>query len=117
MLRGGQPPDDGHSSGAKPISYWDLASPSVALWRRATAPSYRGYGQDEVADIGDAAVGLGAGMIAGLILLSIFANYQLGKAMAPNEASEGKWAWGNAIGGTLFPPLTLGLALYKNYGD
>ncbi len=35
--------------------------------------------------------------------------------MAPSKDKEAKWAWGNAIGGTLVPPVTVGLAIYKNY--
>ena len=93
---------------------WELSSPGMALYRRA-------YGQDEagedpnLAQAGAGLATLGVGLIAALVLFSVAVNYQLGKAMAPDERSEGKWAWGNAIGGTLFPPVTIGLAIYKNY--
>ncbi len=36
------------------------------------------------------------------------------RIVMPGEYVGGQ-AWGNAIGGTVFPPVTLGLALYKNY--
>jgi hypothetical protein len=62
-----------------------------------------------------AAAGVSMAVIGGLVLLAGVINYQLGKAMAPSKADESRWAWGNAIGGTLFPPLTVGLAVYKNY--
>jgi len=55
------------------------------------------------------------GVILAAFLIAGAVQYQLGKAMAPSEAKESKWAWGNAIGGTLFPPITLGMAIYKNY--
>jgi len=102
-----------------PLKVWELSSPGVALYRHAmgadeptapiapispTTPTSPGFG-----------LGLGAGVVAGLILLGVVVNYQLGKAMAPSKDVEGKWAWGNAIGGTLFPPFTIGMAVYKNY--
>ncbi len=55
------------------------------------------------------------GVILVAFLIAGAVQYQLGKAMAPSEAKESKWAWGNAIGGTIFPPITLGMAIYKNY--
>ena len=90
-----------------------MSSPSTALYRRMatrTNGQIDGFGQ-----AGELAAGLGAGLIAAVLLVAVVVNYQLGKAMAPNEAAEGKWAWGNAIGGTLFPPFTIGMAVYKNY--
>ena len=93
-----------------------------------------GFGQDAVApdengnggDIATVPVGIGGGFGAGLglsvgvfalvmIAAAVAVNYQLGKAMAPTERDEYKWAWGNAIAGTLFPPFTIGMAVYKNY--
>ena len=93
-----------------PVSYWELSSPSMALYRRGLRrSSIDGLGQEEIV------AGLGVGMLAVVLLLAVAVNYQVGKAMAPSEAKEMKWAWGNAIGGTLFPPVTLGMAIYKNY--
>lgn len=96
------------------IAPYELSSPSMAVWRRALTPSQQaaaGMGQN-----GEALYfGLTAGMLAAIVVVAGVVNYQLGKAMAPNGASESKWAWGNAIGGTLFPPFTLGMAVYKNY--
>jgi hypothetical protein len=66
-------------------------------------------------DNGAAAAGLGVVTIGALVALAVAINYQLGKAMAPSAAVEGKWAWGNAIGGTLFPPTPILLAVWKNY--
>jgi hypothetical protein len=96
-----------------PVRLWEMSSPSTALYRHMatrTNGQINGFGQD-----GGLAAGLGAGMIAAVLLVAVAFNYQLGKAMAPNEASEGKWAWGNAIAGTVFPPFTIGMAVYKNY--
>ncbi len=103
--------------GASPraaINPWELSSPGVALYRRA-------YGQEDpgavpAADLGPAVFGFSVAVLAGIVILGAVVNYQIGKAMAPDKASESKWAWGNAIGGTIFPPVTIGLALLKNYG-
>lgn len=116
---GANPPDDQYWLRAidglgridSPVSYWEVSSPSMALYRRGLRRrSIDGLGQEETV-----IAGLGAGMLAAVLLLAVAVNYQIGKAMAPNEAKESKWAWGNAIGGTLFPPVTLGMAIYKNY--
>ncbi len=58
---------------------------------------------------------LGIAYVAAIVAVAVAVNYQLGKAMAPSKAKETKWAWGNAIGGTVLPPVTVGLAIYKNY--
>lgn len=98
------------SSLGQVLSPWEMSSPSMALYRHALGqPMARAMGQNGLG------VGLGAGMVAAVILVAVAVNYQLGKAMAPNPQVEGKWAWGNAIGGTLFPPFTLAMAIYKNY--
>lgn len=115
--RGGWvPPEDPNLA----VRLWEMSSPSTALYRhmatRANGQIDRraidGLGQTGA---GGLAAGLGAGMIAAVLLVAVAVNYQLGKAMAPNEASEPKWAWGNAIAGTVFPPFTVGMAVYKNY--
>ena len=59
--------------------------------------------------------GIGIAYLAVIVAAAVAINYQLGKAMAPSKDKEAKWAWGNAIGGTLVPPVTVGLAIYKNY--
>jgi len=59
--------------------------------------------------------GMGIAYLAVIVAAAVAINYQLGKAMAPSKDKEAKWAWGNAIGGTLVPPVTVGLAIYKNY--
>ena len=64
---------------------------------------------------GGMVAGLGVAYIAAIVAVAVAVNYQLGKAMAPSKDKEAKWAWGNAIGGTLVPPVTVGLAIYKNY--
>lgn len=105
------PPGGPGIGAAAPLKLWEASSPGIALYRHAAGARQRsmsGFGQNEM-------LGIGAGMIAGIVLLSLLINYQVGKAMAPNERVEPKWAWGNAIGGTIFPPFTLGMALYKNY--
>lgn len=101
----------------------ELSSPGIALYRHAMAgglgndpPMPPPEGTPMPTDLA-AATGLGMGILAGIILLGVAVNYQIGKAMAPSPESEGKWAWGNAIGGTIFPPVTLGMALYKNYAS
>jgi hypothetical protein len=80
------------------------------------APNYPlsppvGTGQDGLTQF----AAYSTGVIIAAFLIAGAVQYQLGKAMAPSEAKESKWAWGNAIGGTLFPPITLGMAIYKNY--
>ncbi len=121
-IYGANPPDDQYWLRAidglgridSPVSYWELSSPSMALYRRGfRTRSIDGFGQETTA--GGWVAGLGAGMLAAVLLLAVAVNYQIGKAMAPNKQKEAKWAWGNAIGGTLFPPVTLGMAIYKNY--
>ena len=64
---------------------------------------------------GGLVAGLSVAYIAAIVGVAVAVNYQLGKAMAPSKDKEAKWAWGNAIGGTLVPPVTVGLAIYKNY--
>ena len=64
---------------------------------------------------GGLVAGLGGAYLAAIVAVAVAVNYQLGKAMAPSKDKEAKWAWGNAIGGTLVPPVTVGLAIYKNY--
>lgn len=94
-----------------PINFWEMSSPGAALYRHAAA-----MGQAPETETGGAfAAGVGAGVILLIVAVGFAVNYQIGKAMAPDEPSERKWAWGNAVGGTLFPPLTVGLALWKNY--
>jgi hypothetical protein len=95
------------------INLSELSSPGAALYRHALS-------QDRSATVatGDYVVGgvtVGAAALVALIAIAVAINYQIGKAMAPNEQTEGRWAWGNAIGGTIFPPFTLGMAIYKNY--
>lgn len=103
----------------------EMSSPGVALYRHAMAG---GLGNDveiappppgpEIAPpLPEFSGGLGVslGVLAGLALIGVAINYQIGKAMAPDMQSERKWAWGNAIGGTIFPPTTIGMAIYKNY--
>jgi len=122
------------------INSWEYSSPSVALYRHVArgtpiqgfgieydlegnivsgqekrSPSPDGYTQAPPSGAGLAGLGLGVGVIAGIILFAVAVNYQIGKAMAPSKQKEASWAWGNAIGGTLFPPVTIGLAVYKNY--
>lgn len=102
---------------APALSPWEASSPSMAIYRRAFGQA--AAPQAGPADIAGPAAGTLLGFtaltFAGIILLAVVVNYQVGKAMAPNEAAESKWAWGNAIGGTVFPPVTLGMAVYKNY--
>jgi hypothetical protein len=109
------------------MSLMELSSPGIALYRHAFGqpptepawpeptppPAYENG--SEVATVGGVGLGLGVGVIAAIVALAVAINYQYGKAMAPNKQSESKWAWGNAIGGTIFPPFTLGMAVYKNY--
>lgn len=97
----------------------ELSSPGMALYRHAMGG---GFGVDAgvpeltpSTELATAGATLGVGMLAAIVILGVAVNYQIGKAMAPNSQSESKWAWGNAIGGTIFPPVTLGMALYKNY--
>jgi hypothetical protein len=108
----------GHSMGmgaSPPIMLWEASSPGVALYRHAMSGNSAGCAGCDGLGQNGALAGLGAATVAAIVLFAIAANYQIGKAMAPSPAAEGKWAWGNAIGGTLFPPLTLGMAVYKNY--
>jgi len=95
------------------IQIEELSNPSAAVFRHLRNKSIKGIGQ-EGTDVALGA-GLGVGVIVGLIAIAVAVNYQIGKALAPNKQSEAKWAWGNAIGGTLLPPVTLGMAVYKNY--
>lgn len=111
----------------------EVSSPGAALYRHAFGtngevntpqePYLNGNGTvtgpspnpGEVAAAGALGLGLSVGVIAAIVAIGVAINYQIGKAMAPNAQVEGKWAWGNAIGGTVFPPTTLILAVYKNY--
>lgn len=61
------------------------------------------------------AAALSAGIIVAALAIGVAVNYQVGKAMSPDKRSERKWAWGAGIGGTIFPPTILGMAIYKNY--
>lgn len=90
-------------------------NPATLYHQRAVMPALRRPKPRALSQDDAFAAGLGAATIAGLLLLGIAVNYQIGKAMAPSKNQERKWAWGNAIGGTIFPPTTVGLALYKNY--
>jgi hypothetical protein len=112
-------PFRGHGVG-QVMNLVELSSPGVALYRHAfgagsepeNPPVLNGESGATVAGLG---LGVGVGVIAAIVLLAVAINYQYGKAMAPNKQSESRWAWGNAIGGTIFPPFTLGMAVYKNY--
>ena len=88
----------------------EASAPSAALYRHLAHRPPSAMGNN-----GAAAAGMSVVLIGGLVALAVAVNYQLGKAMAPRPSDEGTWAWGNAIGGTIFPPLTVGLAVYKNY--
>jgi len=95
----------------------EVSSPGVAIYRHAFGENGASSQSSGSSDAGPVLFGVGvsAGVLVVLVALSVAINYQLGKAMAPNKQAESKWAWGNAIGGTLFPPFTLGMAVYKNY--
>lgn len=95
----------------------EMSSPGVALYRHAMSGGLGQNGETTEVTPGatSGALGIGMGVLAGLVLLGVAINYQIGKAMAPDKRSESKWAWGNAIGGTIFPPTTIGMAIYKNY--
>jgi hypothetical protein len=115
--------DNPTASFGQAINLMEISSPGIALYRHAfgaaAPPNGEGAPAPSPEEIGAGiAVGgavLSVGVIAAIVALSVAINYQLGKAMAPNKQVEGKWAWGNAIGGTVFPPFTLGMAVYKNY--
>lgn len=103
------------------LNLMEVSAPGVAIYRHALSGpqlgARRAMGQPNSsnADVVVGGIALSAVALAALIAISVAVNYQLGKAMAPNKQVEGKWAWGNAIGGTIFPPFTLGMAIYKNY--
>lgn len=105
------------------LTPWEIASPTTALYRRAFGQQDPLAPSDPVGPLttkeqqqgGALIAGMGAAMVVGIVILAVAINYQYGKAMAPNKQVEKKWAWGNAIGGTIFPPFTVGMAVYKNY--
>jgi hypothetical protein len=122
FFRGGRRVDNPTASFGQVMSLMEITSPGIALHRHAfgaAAPSGEAApapAPGEVAGgiaIGGAVVSIG--VLAAVVALAVAINYQYGKAMAPNKQAESRWAWGNAIGGTIFPPFTLGMAVYKNY--
>lgn len=95
----------------------EVSSPGVAIYRHAFGVENpeNGTTQGSTTEGIGLGIGLTAGMLVALVAISAAINYQIGKAMAPSPRDEVRWAWGNAIGGTIFPPFTLGMAVYKNY--